>query len=369
MRAVSIAALSMIIAAGLGCGGGNGNTSNGSLDGGADHSEPGNDGGNKSDSGLKSDGGGGGDATTDGASSDDGSDGGAGDGGDDGGSDGGAMKSEWTIVSTPLDGGVDLYGVGGYTNIDVWAVGGTATTPADIFWAGTAWTDLGLVTTSSPLLSVSSQDPDDSWTVAGSTLLHWAGSGWGTLTMNTNTTPLTSVWAYQPGQAFAVGNAGTILNCTTASANCTSVSAGSADLNGVWALDANHAWTVGKGGAIYSFDGTTPTAETGAVTTDLHAVGGSEISDVWAVGDAIEHGPGTWKKDAFTPPGTLYGVWAAAANEAWAVGKGGIILAWDGKHWKKTASPTTSDLYAIWGNNDHDIWAVGANNTALHRLK
>ena len=368
MRAVSMAALTMITLAWLGCGGGNGNTSSGSTDGGADHVAPGNDGGNKTDSGGKSDGGGSGDATTDGTSSDDGGDDTDGGSGDDAG-DGGAMKTEWTVVSTPLDGGVNLYGVGGYTNIDVWAVGGTATTPADIFWGGVAWADLGLVTSTSPLLSVSSQDPDDSWTVAGSTLLHWAGSGWTPLAMNSNTTPLTSVWAYQPGQVFAVGNAGAILNCTTASANCTSVSAGSADLNGVWALDANHAWAVGKGGAVYAFDGTTPTAETSAVTSDLHAVGGSELSDVWAVGDAIEHGPGTWKKDPFTPPGTLYGVWAAAADEAWAVGKGGIILAWDGKHWKKTASPTTSDLYAIWGNNDHDIWAVGANNTALHRLK
>jgi hypothetical protein len=97
-------------------------------------------------------------------------------------------------------------------------------------------------------------------------------------------------------------------------------------------------------------------------------VQGSQFNDVWAVGDAIEHGPGTWTKNAFTPPGTLYGVYAGSPTEAWAVGKGGIILAWDGAHWKSTTSPTTNDLYSIAGPNALDLWAVGANNTVLHRV-
>jgi hypothetical protein len=56
------------------------------------------------------------------------------------------LPTEWTVVATPLDGGVGLYGVGGYTTLDVWAVGGTASGPADIFWSGMLpWTSLGLV--------------------------------------------------------------------------------------------------------------------------------------------------------------------------------------------------------------------------------
>jgi hypothetical protein len=353
MRAFFIAAIGAFAGV-VGCGGGG--SAQGTIDGGAaDRSSSGGDGGQKGD-GTVSDG-----------SHPDGS--GVADGDVEGGdaSDGGVMPTQWTIVSTPLDGGVNLYGVGGYTVLDVWAVGGTATGPADIFWGGSMWTSLGLVTTSSPLLSVSSQLPDDSWTVAGSTLLHWDGTGWHTLAMNTNTTPLTSVWAYAPGYTYAVGNAGTVLNCSAGTTVCTSTTIGAADLTGVFAFEESFAWAVGKGGAVYSYGGTSWTAETGAVSSDLNAVGGSEATDIWAVGDAIEHGPGTWTKDAFTPPGTLYGVAAFSPTQAWAVGKGGIILAWDGKHWKNTTSPTTNDLYAIWGATVHDIWAVGANNTVLHR--
>jgi hypothetical protein len=354
MRAFLIAAVGF--AGVLGCGGG-GSTFQGSSDsGGADHTAPGSDGGRKLDGGA-----------SDGSSSDGSKDGGSLDGNAGDSSDGGSMPTEWTIVSTPLDGGTNLYGVGGYTVLDVWAVGGTATGPADIFWSGTSWTDLGLVTSTSPLLSVSSQLPSDSWSVAGSTLFHWDGTGWHTLAGNTNTMPLTSVWAYEDGSTYAVGNAGTILNCASATASCTSTSVGTSDLTGVFAIDADLAWAVGKGGVVYSYAGTSWTAESSAVTSDLHAVGGSQLNDVWAVGEAIEHGPGSWSKDPFTPPGTLYGVVAYSKTQAWAVGKGGIILAWDGKHWKSTTSPTTSDLYAIWGATVHDIWAVGANNTVLNR--
>jgi hypothetical protein len=347
----------------LGCGGEanvNGNPNDG---GGADRTQPHSDAGKDAPGHFESATGPGQEAGSDGASGEGGSD----------ASDSGPMPTEWMIVSTPLDGGVGLYGVGGYTTLDVWAVGGTATGPADIFWAGTSWANIGLVTSTGPLLSVSTSSAgvNDSWSVTGPTVLNWNGTGWNTLALDTNTTPLTSILAPEPGHAFAVGNAGTVLECVLATTACTASAAGTADLTSVWGLEATSLWTVGKGGVIYSYDGASWSAETGSGTSDLYAVSGSDDIDLWAVGDAILHsdGSGTWTKDPFKPPGTLHGVYAAAPNEAWAVGKGGIILAWDGKSWKSTTSPTTNDLYAVWGANEHQIWAVGANNTVLERVK
>jgi hypothetical protein len=298
----------------------------------------------------------------------------------DGGSDGGAdasdsgppMPTEWTVVSTPLDGGVGYYGVGGITTSDVWAVGGTSSTPADIFWAGASWAYIGLVITTSPMLSVStsSEGVDDSWSVAGDAVLHWDGTGWSPLTMESNTMPLASIFAAAPGHAFAVGSAGTVLDCEFGTSACTASTEGTADLTSVWGLDASTLWAVGKSGVIYGYDGTSWTAQTGSGTADLYSVWGSDEIDIWAVGNAIEHSDGsTWTKNSYVPSGTLYGVWASAPNEAWAVGTGGVILAWDGTSWKSTTSPTTNDLYGIWGSDVHDMWAVGAHNTVLHRLK
>jgi hypothetical protein len=349
----------------LGCGGTANVSGNPNDGGGADHTQTGSDSGQKNPDASGSEPG-----APEGGSSEGGSD--AGDASRDA-SDGGPMPTEWMIVSTPLDGGVGLYGVGGYTTLDVWAVGGTATGPADIFWAGTSWANIGLVTSTGPLLSVSTSTAgvNDSWSVTGPTVLNWDGTGWHTLALDTNTTPLTSILAPEPGHAFAVGNAGTVLECVLATTACTPSAAGTADLTSVWGIEATNLWTVGKGGVIYAYDGAGWSAETGIGTADLYAVSGSDDIDLWAVGDAIEHsdGSGTWTKDPFTPPGTLHGVYAAAPNEAWAVGKGGIILAWDGKSWKSTTSPTTNDLYAVWGANEHQIWAVGANNTVLERAK
>jgi hypothetical protein len=360
MRPVAIAVLSAATLA-FGCGGATGDGT--ATDAGTDRTQSGGDGGNRD--GSTSDG------AADGASSDGGgSEGGSSEGGDDGDADSGPLPTEWTVVATPLDGGVGLYGVGGYTTLDVWAVGGTASGPADIFWSGMLpWANLGLVTSATPLLSVSSQGADDSWTVAGSTVFHWDGTGWHILAMYSNTTPMNAVWADTTGEAIAVGNGGTVLSCSLATSGCTSDVAGSDDLTGIWGVSPSQAWAVSKAGSVYSYAGAGWTQETSAVTTDLHAVAGADMNHVWAVGDSIEVGPGTWTKDKFSPPGTLYGIWAGSPTEAWAVGKGGIIVAWDGARWKSTTSPTTSDLYAIWGANAHDIWAVGANNTVLRRMK
>jgi hypothetical protein len=62
----------------------------------------------------------------------------------------------------------------------------------------------------------------------------------------------------------------------------------------------------------------------------------------------------------------FYAVWAADANDAWAVGLNGTIVYYNGTSWGAQASGTTQSLEAVWGSSRHDVWAVGSNGTILH---
>lgn len=104
-------------------------------------------------------------------------------------------------------------------------------------------------------------------------------------------------------------------------------------------------------------------------TADLSALHGSDAANAWIVG-----GGGTilaWQGLAWMPQvsGTsedLNGVWSANPCIAWALGNNGALLSWDGLAWKTESSGTTAALHGIWGADAHDIWAVGRGGTLLH---
>jgi hypothetical protein len=66
---------------------------------------------------------------------------------------------------------------------------------------------------------------------------------------------------------------------------------------------------------------------------------------------------------------TLFGVWAAAPNDAWAVGGGlenagvpnDVVLHWDGTRWKPEAMPQTlnATYFKVWGSGPSDVYVVG----------
>ncbi len=57
---------------------------------------------------------------------------------------------------------------------------------------------------------------------------------------------------------------------------------------------------------------------------------------------------------------TLYGLWGANANNAWAVGSYGTILKWNGTGWAAQPSGVTEDLRGVWGADANNVWAVGS---------
>ena len=102
-------------------------------------------------------------------------------------------------------------------------------------------------------------------------------------------------------------------------------------------------------------------------------VGGSGADDVWMVGEEgritrwdgamfTEHASGT--------SATLFGVWAAAPDRAWAVGgtpghgpgEDDVVLRWDGASWAPEAlpgAPLGRALFKVWGASEDDLYVVG----------
>jgi uncharacterized membrane protein len=63
--------------------------------------------------------------------------------------------------------------------------------------------------------------------------------------------------------------------------------------------------------------------------------------------------------------GTLYGIYAAAPNDIWAVGAGGVIIHYDGTAWSQVQSPTTTTLRNITGIPGGGLIAVGDSGVVL----
>jgi hypothetical protein len=103
------------------------------------------------------------------------------------------------------------------------------------------------------------------------------------------------------------------------------------------------------------------------VVPAFQAVWGADASHVWAVGDGgmiLAFDGVTWKPQTSGTTAVLTGVYGADATHVWAVGAGGTILFFDGASWRVQMSGSTARLDAVWAGSPTDAWAVG--DTALH---
>jgi photosystem II stability/assembly factor-like uncharacterized protein len=62
----------------------------------------------------------------------------------------------------------------------------------------------------------------------------------------------------------------------------------------------------------------------------------------------------------------LNDVFELSANQAWAVGNGGVILAFNGTNWSPMTSGTTQNLNDVFFVDSNNGWAVGAGGTILY---
>jgi hypothetical protein len=186
---------------------------------------------------------------------------------------------------------------------------------------------------------------------------------------------------------WAVGDGGTILECTT---NCQTpgsavwlpqTSNTTANLDGIAGVDNNTVWAVGAGGVIDFWNGTTWTVQQSGKAYDLLDISGSTTGTGWAVGTAgtiLETTNGTtWSPQsapsiAGSTSYNLASVTATTASSAWAVGVSGAIIYTNntGGTWTKATSPTTNNLYGVLASgtavsSSSPLYVAGAGGSLL----
>ncbi len=153
------------------------------------------------------------------------------------------------------------------------------------------------------------------------------------------------------------------------------------------ALSATNVWAVGTGSTIQQWDGARwnqvprPASSSSLPLDALALFGIAALSptNIWAVGGngaqscmgelpvLIEHWDGKqWTAIPNTPRGILFAVSADAANDVWAVGRGGngtFIMHYDGKQWATVNLGRPTDrfpqLNGVAAYSPTDVWAVG----------
>jgi len=212
------------------------------------------------------------------------------------------------------------------------------------------------------LLNVGGPSENDLYAVGGSPdeglMMHYDGSTWSPVDLPAATPLLNWVHALAANDIFAVGNQGTVLHFdgTAWTAQTTGVDR---NLWGVWGAASNDLWAVGGNGmeegqaTILRYDGSTwstvdaPMLERPRVYA-WFKVWGTSASDVWLVGQrgAVLH----WDGSALTEHlvginDDLIALWGTGPDNVVIVGGrgNGVVAAWDGSTWRsRTAWSTTS---------------------------
>ena len=263
-----------------------------------------------------------------------------------------------------------LNGISALSTSDAWAVGYDPAGSLILHWNGTTWSQ---ATSPSPgsadatLNGVSMISPTDGWAV-GSYLAAGPNGQFSFLILHWNGTKWTQTPAPAPGHGT---------------------------LRAVSMVSAADGWAVGvqssnQGGAAVAlhWDGThwtqVPVPNPGGVS-DLYGVSAASASNAWAVGDGAVtsmavHWNGTrWAKVSTPTPGTessLAGVSDASPSDAWAVGMYGVsteaktlTLHWNGTTWRQVSAPgpgqgmpssvPVNELAAVAVTSSSNVWSAG----------
>jgi hypothetical protein len=272
--------------------------------------------------------------------------------------------SAWSVVSSPAEGA--LYGLAVVAPNDIWAVGYAGYSPGPYqtlieHWNGTAWNVVPSPnpgSTGGQLASVSALSADDIWAVG----FYVDGNGFITLTLHWDGSQWTQVESPN--------------------------AANKTELAGVTAIATDDVWAVGAyvnlqqryvpvtmhwDGTIWSI----VTPNTG-LQGYLFAVDAIATGDVWAAGYMVNTGVfqtltfhwdgSAWTQVPSVNPGLsfnfLYGLFALASNNVWAVGRGNGTMAqhWDGSAWSVVPTQNANgggELNSVFALSSTNIWAVG----------
>ena len=250
----------------------------------------------------------------------------------------------WSMSPSPTTQQLDA--VWGSARDDVWAVGKAGTI---VHWNGTAWAS-SASGTSAELRSVHGSSATNVWAVGdGGTILQWNGQAWTNVASGTTNT-LYGVWA-NGSNAWAVGVVGLVLQWTGVAWTPQPTPVPSSELlSGVWGSSVSDVWIVGTHGSAARLGGTTWTSANSPDGEWMLSVGGSGPADVWSAISAstsLLHWTGSRWNQVSTGTSGLKAVWAAATNDAWAVGYSAVH--WNGYEWTPVDVPTTTSLFSVFG--------------------
>ncbi len=219
----------------------------------------------------------------------------------------------WTRIPSPNPDPTNqdnaLYGVGGVSSSDVWAVGtyhsANGSRTLQLHWDGTTWTQIdGQAGTLGTLVAVAAIATNNVWAVGFTDssgtwplTMHWDGVQWSEVSSPLiNGAYLTAIAAVSANDIWAVGytaNQPVTMHWDGTQWNVVSAP-GNAQLWGVSAVASNDVWAVGSAGSaqatIMQWDGSAwnivshPTPGPGQVS-ELYDVAAVSAGEVWAVGD------------------------------------------------------------------------------------
>lgn len=247
-----------------------------------------------------------------------------------------------------------------------------------------------------PLLRIGGHRADDIWAVGkAGALWHWDGGRWREDPFSLQVTEdLSGIWVSQGGEVWVAGGgfrSALLLHRDTVGAWRTirfdDVGGPLRAVYGfgsvLWLVGVNTIRRCAIGMALSC------TAPAAPFEGELTSLWGSAADDLWAVGKGglIVHltddkGAPAWTKVIayFPDPDPrgnpvpiaaqwLTGVWGSSKDDVWIVGDGGIILHREKDVWNSTyliTSPPRPPFTALFGTSDKDLWASGSNGVLYH---
>ncbi len=280
------------------------------------------------------------------------------------------LRGATTITSV---GTAALRGVYGFAANDVWAVGDAGTLA---HYDGTGWTTVPAVTTN-PLRAITGFADGNAVAVGDfGTVLVFENGTW-RADPDGHQVRYNDIWAGSATDVIAVGRAG-------GSAGVMHHLDGrewpaSYEMMGVFGFAPDDVTAVGRTGTIVHFDGTDWTPMTSGTGEQIFGISGADdgvARRLYAVGTRamIRFYNGTRWAPMVAPGGSitnLTGVYAAAPDNAFAIGEQGTVFRYRGPldaiQWTRETLPAgTETLTAIAGRNGNDVFIVSALGHIFH---
>lgn len=273
--------------------------------------------------------------------------------------------SSWTEVQGPSDPTlVSFFELSVTGSNDFWTCGNpyNNTNRAIYHYDHGAWTSWLLPYTTEPGRIYMIND-NEGWFITNQSIWHWDGQVWAAEYSGHYFKAISGAG----GQVWAVGLSALIMSRSGGGAWAQQQGAPTEQqLNHVSALSANDAWAVGNAGTIVHFSGGDWHVVTSTIGADLHGVHMLSPIDGYAVGGllnssgVIARWDGVSWQQVITTATTLNSIFMVDSSEGWAVGNGGAIWHSAGNVWTQATSPTTYTLSAVAMDSASHGWAVGS---------